>query len=211
MIADYLRANTELRDAVGIDAKADLELQPIGSGEHNLNFRFDDPATGRAFVLRVNVASQPFHDNQVAYEFAALSALEPSGCTPRPLYLDDSPSAPGKGALVIDFREGDELDFDALRPGDIRCALQMMADVHAVPVSDSFPLHRPSDPLRELFEECLQRFETYRASAFEDERITKWAARFIAAARTALDAPFDARDSVHIGYYRPCRRPPKRS
>ena len=185
--AAYLRDNAALRAAVGAGACDVLEPRDLGMGEHNVNYRFDVPGSSHAFVLRVNVAPQPFHDNQVAYEFAALKALEPSGCTPKPFFLDNSPSALGEGVLVVEFCEGDQLDFDNLRAGDVRCAVQMMADVHAVPVFDDCPLHRPADPLRALFEECLQRFEVYRASAFEDARVSAWAERFIAATARALD------------------------
>ena len=194
----YLRDNAGLRSAFGVSSGEALQPHPLGMGEHNLNYWFDVPSTGERYVLRVNVAPQPFHANQVAYEFAALTALEPSGCTPRPVYLDDASSALGKGALVISFCEGDELDFDNVRPGDLRCAAQLMADVHAVPVADDCPLFRPVDPLRCLFEECLQRYEAYRSSAFEDARITKWAEMFIAAAERGLQAPVSQASQGHI-------------
>lgn len=196
--AEYLRDNVALRRALGVTDGDLLEPRFLGTGEHNRNFRFHHSAGGREYVLRVNVAPQPFHRNQVAYEHAALEALAPCGRTPQPLYLDCSPTALGKGVLVISFCEGDQLDFDALRPGDLRCAAQLMADVHAVEVSQECVLHRPLDPLRTLFEECLQRFAAYRASAFEDARITKWAETFIAAARPLLDVPCPASDRSHI-------------
>lgn len=196
--AAYLQGNAELRAALGAAADARLEPHYLGAGEHNCNFWFREPASGRRFVLRVNVASQPFHDDQVAYEHAALACLAPSGCAPEAVYLDNSPDALGKGVLVISFCEGDELDFDRLRPGDLQCAAQLMANIHAVPVGDGCPVHRPHDPLRELFGECLQRFKVYRASAFEDARITKWAERFIAAAERVLDTPCCEADRCHI-------------
>ena len=65
--AAYVRANSELRDALGIDADAPLDPVPLGRGEHNNNYVFGDPASGRRFVLRINVLSQPFHQNQVRY------------------------------------------------------------------------------------------------------------------------------------------------
>ena len=196
----YLASNLTLRAAIGADVETVLELSPLGMGEHNLNYRIDDSAAGRSFVLRINVASQPFHDDQVAYEYAALEALAPSGRTPQPLYLDNTSCAPGKGALVIGFCEGGMLDFDNLRPGDLRCAAQIMADVHAIPVKLDSSLHRPKDPLRELYEECLERFEAYRASAFEDARVTKWARRFIEAAEPPAKAPRDltANGQAHV-------------
>ena len=59
--ARYLAGNTALRRALGIADDADLEPRYLGEGEHNRNFRFDDPDSGRSFVLRINVAPQPFH------------------------------------------------------------------------------------------------------------------------------------------------------
>lgn len=194
----YLAGNAALRQAVGAAPGAVLEPRPLGMGEHNLNYAFADPADGRRFVLRVNVTRQPFHDSQVRYEFDALTALAPSGRVPAPLYLDDGPDAPGHGALVIGFCEGDELDFDRLRPGDLRCAAQLMADVHAVPVGPGCPLHRPADPLRELFGECLARFDLYRASPAEDPRITRWVDALTAAAAVVADTLAAPGDCAHI-------------
>ena len=196
--ARYLRDNLELRVAAGAAPEDDLVPRYLGAGEHNLNYRFLVPSTGRAYVLRINVAKQPFHDDQVGYEFGALQALEASGRTPKPVYLDNEPGAPGEGAMVISFCEGDELDFDHLRPGDLRCAAQLMADVHAVPVEAGCRVFRPHDPLRELFGECLRHFDAYRSSAYEDLRITRWAERFVAAAERAMQTARDPRDCAHI-------------
>ena len=104
---DYICDNAELLAALDIREVALSMLKPLGMGEHNKNFWFAHPTTGEKFVLRVNVASQPFHDDQVAYEFVALEALAKSGRVPRPVYLDNSSAALGKGVLVESFCEGD--------------------------------------------------------------------------------------------------------
>lgn len=195
---EYLQRNSDLRAAIGVGRGAVLEPRWLGEGEHNLNFRFTNPENGRCYVLRVNVVKQPFHDDQVAYEFAALEQLARSGCTPEPVYLDNTESAPGEGAMVIGFCEGEQLDFDHLRPGDLRCAAQLMADIHTVPISEPCTLFKPADPLRELYDECLQRFETYKASAFEEPRITRWAETFIARAEALVNTPCPAETRNHI-------------
>ena len=66
--AEYLRDNVALRRALGVADGDLLEPRFLGTGEHNRNFRFHHSAGGREYVLRVNVAPQPFHRNQVAYE-----------------------------------------------------------------------------------------------------------------------------------------------
>lgn len=193
---DYVQRNDALREAVGARTGSSVVLSPLGMGEHNVNYLL--AVDGHRFVLRINVATQPFHANQVAYEFTALEELASSGRTPAPVFLDDSENALGKGVLVESFCEGDLLDFDHLRPGDVRCAAQIMADVHAVPIAAETRLFMPKDPLRELFDECLQRFEVYRTSAYEDVRITKWARRFIAVAEKALGVQAATAGDTHI-------------
>lgn len=196
--AAYLRENNELRDALGIDAHASLDPKPLGRGEHNNNYVFQDPVSARKYVLRINVLSQPFHENQVCYEYDALRVLEPSGRVPRALYVDDSRKLLEHDVLVIGFCEGEMLDFDSLRPGDLQCAAQLMADIHAVRVPDACPLHKPQDPLRELFDECMGRFEFYLGSGFEEPRITCWMQRYIDAARPALETSCAREDTMHI-------------
>lgn len=184
----YLRENRELRRTLGIEEGADLELHPLGAGEHNENYWFANPVTGEKFVLRINVVSQPFHKDQVAYEFEALRALEPCGRAPKPLYVDSSKQLIDKGAMVIGFCAGQELDFDNLRAGDLERCIELMADIHTVKIPADCKLHRPQDSLRELFEECMQRYRIYRESGFGEERITAWAERYIDAARRKVDA-----------------------
>lgn len=200
LAARYLAENAALREALGVSNGVELVPHYLGEGEHNRNFWFADPRTGRKFVLRINVSPQPFHDKQIAYEFAALQLLAESGRAPLPLYLDASPEAPGEGALVESFCEGDRLDFDNLRPGDLQCATQLMADIHAVRIDDAEhrPLYRPTDPLRGLFDECVARFKTYRSSGCENANLTRWAERFIAAAQDTLDTPNDPAECRHI-------------
>lgn len=196
--AEYLRSNYELRAILNLEYEINEDsFSFLGHGEHNRNFLFTTPE-GAKYVLRINVVSQPFHKDQVAYEYNALRYLRKSGCVPKAIYLDNTHEIIEEGALVIGFCEGSELDFDNLRPGDLRCAAQMMANYHSVSVDDSCPLYRPKDPLRNLFDECIQRFEIYRSSAFEDPRITKWAERFIEAAQPMLDVPSRYLDCNHV-------------
>lgn len=67
-----------------------------------MNFAFGEPE-GTSFVLRVNVASQPFHDNQILYEYGVLQSAYSSGCTPQPLFLDYGDNAPAREFLLNRF------------------------------------------------------------------------------------------------------------
>ena len=194
---DYLHDNRELRDTLGIDSGAVLEAHPLGQGEHNENYWFANPATGEKHVLRINVVSQPFHKNQVAYEFEALRVLAPCGRAPQPLYVDSSKKLLDKSAMVISFCEGQELDFDHLRDGDLDRCIELMADIHTVKIPSNCKLHRPEDSLSELFCECMQRYRIYRESGFGVERITRWAERYIEAARRKVEAT-RPHDPCHI-------------
>lgn len=187
LASEYLANNIELREALEIPPEATINVRRLGMGEHNLNFWFTHPATHEKQVLRINVTKQPFHANQVRYEFEALQALEQSGCTPKPLYLDDSLSAPCEGAMVISFCDGDQLDFDHLKPGDLQRAACLMAHIHAVPVSEDSSLYRPENPIRTLFDECLGRYRMYRDSDIAQPRVTRMMERFISVTEQAVD------------------------
>ena len=195
---DYLNANAALKAALGISRDAELHARPLGKGEHNENYVFTASASGKRYVLRINVLPQPFHKNQVRYEYDALRLLEKSGRAPHALFVDDSPDKPAHGALVESFCDGDVLDFDRLRPGDLRCAAQIMADIHSAPVPLGCRLHSPADPLRELYDECIGRFEYYLRSGFEEPRITRWMERYIAEAQSALETTLRPEDRSHI-------------
>lgn len=196
----YVDGNAALKQAVGAGAQDAFTLTPLGEGEHNVNFLMtaNGVADAPVFVLRVNVLPQPFHACQVRYEYDALAAVAPSGCTPLPVYVDASAGVPGEGVLVETFCSGRQLDFDGLQPGDLERCARIMADIHATPVGTDCPLHRPEDPLRELYAECLERFQVYRASAFEDARITRWVDAFCADAERAIEAAGEADDALHI-------------
>ena len=197
-IARYLRGNTSLRDALGLSADACLKVEPLGKGEHNENYVFCEEGAPQRFVLRVNRVAQPFHTKQVAYEHAALRALEQSGCTPRALYCDASAVVPGNGVLVESFCPGSELDFDNLKPGDLQKVAHLMASVHAVPANESCGLYRPDDPLKQLFNECVDRFSVYRGTALEDARFTRWIERFFVEPQKKIEASPDPDEDRHI-------------
>jgi hypothetical protein len=75
----------------------------LGVGEHNLNFSFCVPSSGRKHGVAHQRDQTPFHDDQVAYEYAPFKQLASSGLHAEAVYLDNSATAPAKGALVIGF------------------------------------------------------------------------------------------------------------
>ena len=194
-IQAYLQNNAKLLETLCTDS---LIVEPLGKGEHNKNYTLTDAATNKRYVLRINVLPQPFHTNQVAYEFAALKALEPSGRAPVALYLDDTSQALGKGLLVESFCNGSELNFDDLKADDLGCVAHIMADVHATPVEVDSPLFKPADPLRALFKECVERFDVYRGTTFEEARYSNWIRRYLKGTQDAIDASWGVKDGNHI-------------
>ena len=195
---DYLRRNRALHEALEIepgDAGA-LLAKPLQQGEHNANFTFHHPSTGAKLVLRVNYSSQMGLDDQIGYEYRALEYLQPSGRVPRPRFLDDSKQLYGHGALVMDFRAGEWLDYEV--PRHMQEAAAMLADIHAVPVDDSCPLQRPCDPLHAQIDTCATFLANYKSSSLADDWVVRELERMMALGRRALEAPFDPVDSSHV-------------
>ena len=73
-----------------------------------------------------------------------------------------------------------------------------MASVHAVPADESCGLYRPDDPLKQLFNECVDRFSVYRGTALEDARFTRWIERFFVETQKKIEASPDPDEDRHI-------------
>ena len=119
---------------LGLQEGTELSFSVLGQGEYNLNYLFVHPVSGKRLVLRINTGSQMHLQDQIAYEFSALQALEPSGRTPRPLFCDDSRELFPYGILVMEWLPG--------RPQQAR-------------------LLCPEYPAQAIFEECLAMVEHY--------------------------------------------------
>lgn len=132
----------------------------LAAGEYNENFLIDTPS-GRC-VFRVNHGSQlGLGDGQIAYEHAVLDALRNSGVTPVPYHVEppgriglgekDAPSAPGRGALLMEYLPGGPLVYER----DALAAARLFARVHAqpVPAPGTSPLIIQADPIRDIAEE----------------------------------------------------------
>lgn len=193
----YLDGNVGLREALGIDASAELEAHPLGAGEHNANFWFAHPETGERYVLRINYFTQVNAKNQIAYEYNALTVLEPCGRTPRPFFLDDSKARIDHGVLVEGYVEGRDLDFEL--PGDLEQAAAILADIHSLKPTPDCSILQPGDPLQAQFEECERMYAVYDAHpGLQDPLIVSYATEFIERTRRALAAARPARDRSHI-------------
>lgn len=188
----YLDANRDLKRSLGLSEDATFTVKPLGMGEHNINYRFRLSGTNDEYVLRVNVTPQPFHNDQVKYEYDALVSLKMSEHTPTPYYVDDSHHTLGKGVLVTSFCKGRQLDFDDLHKGDLSKIAHIMAHVHSVPVCEQSSIRRVQNPLEALFKECKERIEVYLASSVCELRLIGWMERFMKSAAQELnDYSFD--------------------
>lgn len=137
----------------------DFDVAFLAAGEYNENYLVES-ADGST-VFRINHGSQLDLDNQIAYEFAVLENVAPSGVTPLPLHLCAShPSFP-RGVLLMTFIPGRALDYRT----DLRGAAECFARVHTVPYDHTTgPLLVQADPILDIVAECrglLSRFDDH--------------------------------------------------
>lgn len=186
----YVDTNQQLRDAVGADADEPLTLSVYAQGEYNANYLFSvaqaNGATPKQLLLRVNMGSQMHLVDQIGYEMGALRLLESSGRTPRALYVDGSGSKIPWGVGVEEWLPGGTLDYRR----DLACAAQILADVHAVPVTDQAKalLVTPAHPLGAIVDECRQMFGVYRMWAHADEEVVRTVERMFARSQRIADS-----------------------
>jgi len=135
---------------LGIDPDEDPGFELLGHGEYNINYVFRKPSTGDKLVLRIPMGSQMHLENQVRYEYEALRLLEPTGRTPKPLYIDDTKTTIPYGFLVMDFLPGRALRYES----DLADAAQCLADIHNHEISTDSHLIKPQNPLSAILDEC---------------------------------------------------------
>lgn len=152
------------KEGIGIPSNAiqDKEIiyHPLAQGEYNINYWFLHPVTGKKLVLRVNTGSQMHLDNQIEYECNALRLLSESGRTPRPIYVDGSLEHLPYGVMVMEFLEGEPLDYRK----DLSVAAECLADIHSVSVGENNGLVAPLNPLQAILDECNEMVKKYYQS-----------------------------------------------
>lgn len=192
----YLDTSSGLRSVLGLSPHAPLTAAPLAQGEHNSNFWFAHPDTGERFVLRVNYVSQMNLPRQAEYEYGVLKALEPCGRTPRALYVDEAREQVDRSLLVTSFCDGEALDY--LKPQDVRRSARLLADVHAVSVSDDCGIIKPGDPLGAQYQECVTMFDRYRGFGDADDFVVRIVDDMLAKARRSLDVQRREADCRHV-------------
>lgn len=122
----------------------------LAAGEYNEN-HLVRAADGGLYVFRINHGSQLGLEDQIGYEFRVLSAVEPSGVTPKPLQVDPVGSeAFPHGVLLMEYLPGGPLEYER----DWRGAAEVFSAVHAVPVPEGLVVQ--ADPVRDIAAESLE-------------------------------------------------------
>ncbi len=184
----YVDANDDLHDALDIPRGAHLPLASFAQGEYNANYALDllDLGEGqreRRLLVRVNLGSQMHLPDQIGYEMAALRLLEPSGRTPRALYVDGSCDRFPLGVGVEERLPGRPLRYET----DLAEAAAILADIHALPEPEGTPLVVPAHPLASVVEECAQMYAIYEAWHQAGPQVKAAIARLFRVARSIAD------------------------
>ena len=149
-------------------------------------------ARGRAkrsvgWLVRVNLGSQMHLPDQIGYEMAALRILEPSGRTPRALYVDGSRSRFPLGVGVEKRLPGRPLRYET----DLAEAAAVLADIHALPEPIGTPFVTPAHPLASVVEECAQMYAAYEAWPQADPQVKAAVDRLFEVARAIATRDLD--------------------
>ncbi|MFP4314851.1 MAG: aminoglycoside phosphotransferase family protein [Desulfovibrionales bacterium] len=140
------------------------EVRFLAAGEYNENYYVR--AGSGEFVLRVNHGSQlGLGREQIGYEFRMLSAVAPSGVTPKPCHVDPRPEVLSGGALLMEYLPGRPLEYGR----DLEAAARIFARVHALPPEEG--LIRQEDAVPAIIAESeglLDRFPDHPLTAERD-------------------------------------------
>jgi aminoglycoside phosphotransferase (APT) family kinase protein len=158
-------------------------VKPLAQGEYNMNYtvhQYKQTRFARTWVFRVNVGTQIQRDDQILYEYRALTLLQDSGVTPCPFYVDDSREFLDYGVLLMEYLSGGKMDYRR----DYKAAAKLFAQTHSVIVpEDNNPLIVESHPLSMTYEECARLLPIYLESDLADpalrdylNEVLSWAA-----------------------------------
>ncbi len=131
-----------------------FELNYLAAGEYNENYLLEGRG-GRRSVVRLNHGSQLGRDDQIAYEFNVLKAVEASQVTPRPWRWSMDTGALADGIMQMEFLPGVHLDYRR----DSRWAAGIFAVIHRLPIDER--LEEQPQPIRDIADECLRLLTRY--------------------------------------------------
>ncbi len=166
---EYVRRE-EYRKALDLPANCNESYELLAQGEYNINYSFVHPITGHRLLLRVNIGSQMHLDNQIYYEAKALQLLEPTGRTPKVLYVDGSKTWLDYGVLVMEYLPGVSIDYES--DEDMKAVAECLADIHAHELpSEGMELIAPENPLKAMIDECEEMVRKYMESELGDDLV----------------------------------------
>jgi aminoglycoside phosphotransferase (APT) family kinase protein len=131
--------------------------------ESEAGARPEDSASNGRYVFRINHGSQlGLEKHQIEYEFRVLKAVELSGVTPKPLFVDRDGIGRGRGVMLMQFLPGRPLDYES----DSEQAAEVFAQVHELPVSEE--LIRQENPVLDIARESAGLMERYTDHPMRD-------------------------------------------
>jgi len=140
-INDRIREYLETGDRVeGVES-----VEFLAAGEYNENYLVH--SRSGQYVFRINHGSQLGLDNQIEYEFKVLKAVEPSGVTPRGLFVDRAVEEFGNGVLLMEYLPGRALRYDT----DVEAAAEVFSRIHSLPTVEGLIVQ--SHPVEAIAEE----------------------------------------------------------
>lgn len=147
-IAAYLK---EVHLIEKLDLQPPITIDFLAQGEYNQNFLISDKT--KQFVFRLNYGSQLQLENQIHYEYQALTWLERTGRTPKVYYVDDSRRFFKQGLLIMEFLVGKPLDYR----NDLAEAAEIFGEIHRQPIDElaaDFLVEEKKTILSDRVEEC---------------------------------------------------------
>ena len=160
-------------------------IEFLASGEYNENFLV--AADSRMYVFRVNHGSQLGIEDQIAYEYSALAAVEKSGRTPRPYnYASATPERPG--VLLEEFIAGSPFIYEK----DSQKAAETFSRIHRLKFNHRVPplinqehmieaIVDESDAMRAKYKKHHRKTERVKIDKYQEEirkRTSDWNKEF---------------------------------
>lgn len=157
----------QYRKPLGLPEQVVESYQLLAMGEYNVNFKWIHPLTQKPLLLRINTASQIHVDDSIGYEAHALDLLKESGHTPQVWGCWPKDTHRPYGVLVESWLPGHALDYQT----ECGLGMQILADIHSIPISVNDGLIVDNDPLAAILKECEDMFSVYVHASNKDAHV----------------------------------------
>lgn len=156
------------------DGEVLIEKLPLGAW----NFNYKAEVNGKKYVFKIysKLKTYGFFANKGEMEFKALKFVENLNIAPKTVIFDDSKEIFENDVLVYEYAEGGWLKKEK---ESMKRVAEILAKLHSLEIDKIDFLEKKENSLKEIFDDILKEFESYKNKENKDKEIVSELEKFM--------------------------------